>query len=164
MCLYGIKVTASLHCISSGGHGVMVFISFLPNALPGDGILSPTGRFPLHLRGTCSSIEVHLLHTHSYSHRCMHMVPLCLFFWGKVCEYFHIQYFKSLAIRLSVWLSVRPSVMDVMHFPYVALSVRVFWALQWRCHTSALCFHVRWILMSSYLVGCGVSCADFWWG
>ncbi len=36
------------------------------------------------------------------------------------------------------------------------------------CHRSdalpRYCFRVQWILMSSYLAGCGVLCTDFWWG
>ncbi len=40
---------------------------------------------------------------------------------------------------INIWtVHVRLSVMDVLHFPSVALSVRVSWALLWRCQTVSL--------------------------
>ncbi len=58
----------------------------------------------------------------------------------SVCRTYTCSYTYQYLIVTGVCmcLSVCLSVTDVMHFPSVAISVRVLWALEWRCHTSAL--------------------------
>ncbi len=76
----------------------------------------------------------------------------------------HVGNMPRLSILKILTVSVCVPVLDVMHFPSVALSVRVFWALQWRCQPFRVNFRIKWILMSSYLEGCGILCTDFWRG